>query len=218
MARYSGSVGRAEVRDQPLAFELRVRVVAFDGQPRRCTGGLLRIGQHLAVADRPLRDVDGLLRVLAFHDRHDVVRVDDERVAIGQYRFAVSGSGPRARGGRRRPRAWLPHCFRLGAPRPQPPWLRSDRSRRSAGIGARVAIDPHVWIRVTARVLVARVQASMREKSSLNRPSHTSLCAAAAPHLVRAALVVGTAERDEARMVRPPRMIDLGSSGSRAPD
>ena len=41
-------------------------------------------------------------------------------------------------------------------------------------------------------LLVARVQASIREKSSLNRPSHTSVCAPPLRDLVGAALVVRT--------------------------
>ena len=58
IARYSGTLAAPMIGDQPLAFELRVGVVALDGQPRRRAGRLGGVGQHLAVTNRPLRDVD----------------------------------------------------------------------------------------------------------------------------------------------------------------
>ncbi len=184
-------------------------VVALDDQPRRRARRLLRLRQHLAVTDGPLRHVDRLLRVLAFDHRHDVVRVDDEGVAIGQYRFRCRNRArvrqpdvdDRARGCR---------VAGLCSTRGGSGGGRTDGTGRSGREGALVAVDPHVGIGVASRVRRhPGPRFDTREVLAESPEPHLALLAAA-PHLVCAALIVGAAQRDEARVVGPPWMVDLG--------
>ena len=128
-----------------------MRVVALDGQPAQLTGSSGPIGQDAPVADRPLRheQLSGIGPPLRHRD--DLVAIDHERVAIGEDRL---GRGDRARGHEAR----LDHEPIGGGA----PGLRGAQASAGATrVGARLAIDPDVGIRIRARV--ARAHASMRE-------------------------------------------------------
>ena len=147
---------------------------ALDGQPGRGAPRSGGFGQDLAVTNRPLGDMNGFVRILPLDNRDNVVGVDDERVPIRQY-GCRRGIGP-ACASRTRPRrgsAWRPGS---GGALSRGGRSRAHRAGRSGSEGALVAIDPDVRIGITAPLFVTFDQASIREKSSLNRPSQTSLC------------------------------------------